>query len=841
MSGWPWPLDGVQRWFERLWNWIGEAVRTVIKPITDAVWGFFQWLWNLIKPAIDWIVDKVWGFFKWLWSLISPAFNWVVEKVGGFFKWLWEGISGFFADLGRRIVTFATDIKRHFEGFVTHLLENIAKPFYEAFVGFVKWILGGLKNIAETIASGLIGSIEWLSEKIKPWILTIINKLRDAISKKSPPPEFVEVAYGLIQEYHEMILEQIKKATGSGVDFAKAAQTIVTIAAPAFTIALVATGIAVAAEVFQPIKSMNIDRILYTWLGWLAIDEYITTPVLKPFQIGILRPYEYWLRKQYRPEVPDIDALQEFVRRGLLTKEGFKDWAAYHGYNDIMLELYYTASFRYPSVNDALEMLRRAVIDANTFDYYLEQNGYPKSVREAFAKMVERIPSESELQEFLRRGLITADVFRNYLKMLGFSTAFIEAFEKSIIRLPNVNDLQDFYQRGLITEEQLKSYLKMHGYDAIAIDAFVKQTVKLPSVNDLQDFYGRGLITEEQLRKYLKMHGYDAVAIDAFVKQVVKIPSISDLQDFLSFGFITREEFNKYLKIHGIEDKFLHPYYVKALGIPAVSDLISMVVREVITPEFFEWVMKKRGYVYEFKELAAAGEQIPKVSDLPGIDNWAKAYWENHWKLLEIGHVKEAFFRGIIDEEELKKYLVWHDYKPEPRPGIHISDRDIMSQLVWDLPGRIDLRWMWESGAITEEEAKKMLKATGLHPDWIDKTVLGWKLYLFREEVGKVIQQAITDRAEGWITDDEFRERLRKLGVIEERIEYYLSAAKAKAERELRKEKLKIAIEAFRRDIITEEEFRESLKEIGLSEERIENIVKLELYRKVPKPKLKKK
>jgi hypothetical protein len=818
MSGWPWPLDGVQRWFESLWNWISQAAQSVIKPICDAVWGFFTWLWNQIKPAIDWIVDKVWGFFnwlwnlikpaidwiaekvwgffQWLWNLISPAFNWIVEKVSGFFSWLWNGISGFFADLGRRIVNFATDVKRHFEGFVTHLLENIVKPFQEAFKGFINWFIGGLKTIADTLVSGFIGAIEWLSEKVKNWLITVVNKIRDAISKKSPPEEFVEVSNALVQEYHQMILEQIKKATGSGVDFAKASQTVLTIAAPALATALVAFGIAIASEFFQPIKSMNIDRILYTWLGWLAIDEYITTPFLKPFQIGILRPYEYWLRKEYRPEVPDIAALQEFVRRGMLTKEGFKDWAAYHGYNDIMLELYYNASFRYPEVYYLIEMLRRGVIDSRTFDLYIEQLGYPKSVRESFAKIVEALPSINDLQEFLRRGLITAETFKKYVQMHGFSAQFIEAFEKQAIRLPSVNDLQDFYLRGIINAEQLKNYLKMHGYDAIAIDAFIKQTIK--------------------------------------------IPSISDLQDFLIFGFINKEEFNKYLKVHGIEDKLLQAYYVKALGIPAVSDLISMVVREVITPEFFEWIMKKRGYTYDFKELAVPGESIPKISDLPNITNWAKAYWENHWKLLEIGHVKDAFFRGIINEEELKKYLVWHDYKPEPRPGIHISDRDIMSQLVWDLPGRIDLRWMWEAGAITDEEAKKMLKMSGLHPDWIDRTVLGWKLYLFREEINKIIQQAITDRAEGWITDDEFRDRLSKLGVTKERIEYYLATAKAKEERELRKERLKIAIEAFRRDLITKDEFVQMLKDLGLNEERIQNIVTLEEFRKLPKPKVKK-
>ena len=100
---------------------------------------------------------------------------------------------------------------------------------------------------------------------------------------------------------------------------------------------------------------------------------------------------------------------------------------------------------------------------------------------------------------------------------------------------------------------------------------------------------------------------------------------------------------------------------------------------------------------------------------------WGKAYWFVHWQLPAYQQLVQAFLRDIITEEELKLFIKWHDYSPDPRPGISKSDVEIMNALIYNLPDKLAARWMLRFGLISREEHKKLLKAEGLHPDWIDK------------------------------------------------------------------------------------------------------------------------
>jgi len=246
-------------------------------------------------------------------------------------------------------------------------------------------------------------------------------------------------------------------------------------------------------------------------------------------------------------------------------------------------------------------------------------------------------------------------------------------------------------------------------------------------------------------------------------------------------------------------------------NIPGPADLIRFVVREVITPdEFYSWMGKM------------------------GFKEWAyRAFWEAHWVLPAPERLFAAYLRGIITEAEYKKYIVWHDYKPEPRPGISATDMDIMYGTQFDLPGRIDSRWMLEWNVITRDQFRELQRLRGIDPKWLDALVAGIERNLMREEIGGLVTEAITDRASGWIDDATFRRRLEALGLPPDRINYYLSKAQAKAERELREEERKIAIESFRRGVIDEATLRKDLADLGLLPSFIEAVVALEKLRKV--------
>jgi len=254
--------------------------------------------------------------------------------------------------------------------------------------------------------------------------------------------------------------------------------------------------------------------------------------------------------------------------------------------------------------------------------------------------------------------------------------------------------------------------------------------------------------------------------------------------------------------------------------IPGASDLVRFVVRECFpleklpkAPEEFEKYMKYQGY-----------------SEL-----WSRAYWEAHWQLPAPTQLYEAFHRGIISEDELRKYLTWHDYKPTPRPGISKSDVDIMLELTYRIPTRTEARMMWEMGLLTDAEVDEIVKAEGVHPRYREKFKRFIKEFMIRDEIRAVEREARRLYAKGRLTKDEYINILRAARIPKEFYDIYLQLAEIEkkkylqdtkeASRELSLSKL---IGAWKYGLITEDELRERLKELGFEDNDINIIIGLE-------------
>ncbi len=316
---------------------------------------------------------------------------------------------------------------------------------------------------------------------------------------------------------------------------------------------------------------------------------------------------------------------------------------------------------------------------------------------------------------------------------------------------------------------------------------FYRQTrPRIPDDDEAVRMFLRGLLDEARLRELLALHGWPDEYVPALIANAYRLPTVDEATRMLWRGLIDDARFAEFLKGQGVPPELVSAYRVLAERIPGPADLVRFVVREVITPEDFAHYMAWQGY----------------------SAFWADAYWEAHWQLPSPERLWQAFLRGVITEDEYRRYIVWHDYRPEPRPGIHVSDVDIVYATQYDLPGRIDIRWMYRWGEITLEQMKRLIAMTGLDPKWLDPVVRAYAKQQFESYVKRLEANWREDFTKGYIDEATLRANLATIGYPEELIELVVADALEDRERRHREELLKAADEAYVKEELSDDEYR---------------------------------
>jgi len=263
--------------------------------------------------------------------------------------------------------------------------------------------------------------------------------------------------------------------------------------------------------------------------------------------------------------------------------------------------------------------------------------------------------------------------------------------------------------------------------------------------------------------------------------------------------------------------------------IPPVSDIITMMVREVFVPERFAELVRE--YPAEATEFGAKHGYS---------EEWMRRYWAMHWILVPIGQLYDMYHRGIIDYATLERFVKYHDIEPICRPWV--------IELAWELPGRIDLRWMYEwavmrsyrevtgrtvpsftplPGATPEEKAMtEWLVADGIHPRIAPYVARAWIRNLLREEIMGGLRSLGALVKEGYRPVVDFRKFCEKHGIPKRRAEYYIMRYEFEREREERDLLVKAWYDTFRMGKIDETKFRSALLDLGVQDWKINALVR---------------
>jgi len=252
----------------------------------------------------------------------------------------------------------------------------------------------------------------------------------------------------------------------------------------------------------------------------------------------------------------------------------------------------------------------------------------------------------------------------------------------------------------------------------------------------------RGSLTAEEFLTLGMYQGYDPRWSAAYLNSFYQLPGLRELAIMRWRDLIDDTGFKDVCLRQGWHPDVVDELLNLAWQIPGPGDLIRMLVREVITPDQFSGWMNKQGYG-------------------PG---WAGAYWTAHFRLPGPADLIEAFHRGFITEAELKKYIFWHDYSPEARPDISVSDIDIYKSLTKTLIPRVDLRRAWRLGKLTDEELAERYGWLGYEDDSELMAEIQKAIALAPQATG-LVRMYVAAFRKGVRTEAEVRARLKDLNV----------------------------------------------------------------------------
>jgi len=293
-----------------------------------------------------------------------------------------------------------------------------------------------------------------------------------------------------------------------------------------------------------------------------------------------------------------------------------------------------------------------------------------------------------------------------------------------------------------------------------------------------------------------------------------EVPDVSTATRMLWRGDLTEAEFRDVVGRWGYGDPFEAAYLTLTQEVPGPGDLIRFVVREVIKPEVFTEFMGKQGFA-------------------PLISEW---FWEAHWMLPGRGEIVDAFHRGILKKEERDAYMVLHDFKPTPRPGIEVSDLSIVAGIAKTLIPRVDVRYGWEMGQISDEDLEERYKWLGYEDDAPLMADIQRSRALV-EEIHKVRDQWINDFLEGYIKAETLRANLIEIGIGAIRVDYYVQYARMRRSREAKKDWLDYYEDGYVKDLVSDEELEARAKEILVDPEALDLFLRSAYIRKYRKPK----
>jgi hypothetical protein len=832
----PWPAippiaGGAPAWWDDLWDFVGdiwggagdlaEKIGRSFSELWDRIWGWIggaiRWLWDGVVDNVNWLYTQLRTLASWTGGWINDAAGWVRDRVEDAARWVRDRVEDAARWVRDRVEEAARWVRDRVEEaarWVRDRVEDAADWVRDRVWDAAGWLKDRLWEAGEALSRGMWDMGNWLYKQILTPIMGAAESVADRIGDAF---EFV------------------------GTAFKKAADTVADKLADAIKWPW--------EHIMEPFLDDLLRKVAipgklirgeYSSLDELIADALDPGPLALAGAAGLILLVLVFMAAFQ-------STWQSYVSPWFLRRE--QDMQGLHGTGLL-------------TIGVIQEALNRGFINEARANEHLSRAGYDGGSKQAILELRNIIPGPTDLVRMAVREVfnpqlrqeLTLDAefpapFAQFAALQGISEEWAGNYWAAHWDLPSPSQGYEMLHRGIINEQQLADLLKALDYAPVWRDKLQAISYNPITRVDLRRLYKMGIINEAQVKDGYRALGYNderAGWLTEFTKRYYspddksQIDDISDLaQSTIRLGYrrhvLSRDEaLDKLVEAGYAEDvaDFLLTLDDVQMGIRPDLDA-DVDVRELTTSIILE------AYRDRIWERDRAHTELEALGYLPGTADLLLALED--YKLqrelmdLETTVVKEEYLANGIDRQTAGTRLDALDVLPERR--------DLLLQR-WDLdkaqkPQRLTVAQMqaaFRNGLLTDVQLLAGISARGYNDTdaklLVDMTDTKPESTARRLSVGQ-LQRAYKA---GLISDAQLLEQLLALEYNEEDAKLLVdmaTPAAAAKERQLSAAQLTMG---FRAGLVTEAELLQKLTARGYAQADAELLRDIAAQKPEPEP-----
>jgi len=494
--------------------------------------------------------------------------------------------------------------------------------------------------------------------------------------------------------------------------------------------------------------------------------------------------------------------------------------------------------------------------DQIKWDEYINDMVTKKMIDSDTGAMLRSIKKDPFPMDFINMLLTRMAIFRKEIESDMMIYGLDRQYAKLAQTTPNPAPVDNLVRSMIIDptrSDENRIELKKHGYSDMQIDNIILSYYRTTDEGTLRIAYLRGIISVETL--YERMHelGYTDTRIKEIIPTWELLPGPQDLFTMVAHEAFEPEIYTKlglteefpmeqvqWLKKQGISQDWAMKYWISHWDQPSIGmgyemlhrgviDLktLDMLFKTVEIPSFWRDKLTAVAYspytrvdVRRMHDMGVLNDEqlIQSYMDL-GYDaekalrmaEFTLKYNSANEKELTRSTILESYDKKLLTRKDAKELLVSQDYS-SALAEYYLTLTDYNAELVLQdlFFDNIHDRYLLKD--ISESQARDQLSKMGLLGDKIDAMLAKWSLEQYKTERLPTLSDLTNFLMRNIISQDQYRQIMSRHGYSGAHIQWYIDAMAQPAASSPKVPSRTDLENWYKKDIITEEEWRAEMK-----------------------------